>query len=136
MKNESDLRAWLRNSWSEENPPLTWIEAAVGGTFGAPDVLVPLGGSKFLPLELKFWKPYKKVAMHVSIRVPQRRWHRMALRKGSRSAFLVATEYDEGPYLFPAEKVLKKQFVLPPVRGPVFCADDIVKLALSEEFWK
>ena len=84
LNSESDLRAWLRRAWDKGGPPLAWTEAAPGGTDGAPDVSLPMGNGWWLPVELKHWAR-EKIAMRVS----QRRFHRLALEGGAKTAFLV-----------------------------------------------
>ncbi len=88
------LRGRLRLEWpGEEFGALCWVEAARGGSVGAPDVFLPLGGpSGYLPLELKGWKtqhvrpPIGRVQFYA--RPSQRRFHRLAALAGQRTAFL------------------------------------------------
>lgn len=89
MAQEGVLRRKLRDSWcSGLHGELVWVEAAHGGTVGAPDVFVPVGMKRgYLPLELKWWKAYDDL-IEFSVRPSQLRFHRLAYEAGQRTAFL------------------------------------------------
>jgi hypothetical protein len=91
IKSESDLRRWLRENWDEETwGLLTWIEAASGGTPGAPDVMIPTQNFGMIPVELKVYGrgTTKKERMHVEIRPAQKRYHKLLRKKKLKSCFL------------------------------------------------
>lgn len=85
---EDWLRAWLRGGWREIKPSLPdliWVEAARGGTPGAPDVFVPVRKfGAYVPLELKAWSHRERFVA----RPAQIRLHDRAAAAGLRSAFL------------------------------------------------
>lgn len=102
IQSESDLRAWLRAEWHEKLwGPLIWVEAAMGGTDGAPDVFVPIPGQGFVAVELKYW-PLKSFwskkktnfglpaprVIQPKMRASQRRLHRLIGLTGYRSVVL------------------------------------------------
>jgi hypothetical protein len=83
ISSEAGLRKWLRREWRPEWGPLIWVEAARGGTVGAPDVFVPIPGYGYVPVELKYWPDWKP-----KMRPAQRRLHTMIGATGFRSAVL------------------------------------------------
>lgn len=103
LRTEKDVRAWLKAVCGEKS--LTWIEAASGGTHGAPDCLLALRAEDaalfrtwtlrkgvLLPIELKFGKLLGKLpALQVSakMRPAQAVWHREAALNGVPSFVLV-----------------------------------------------
>lgn len=94
IASESDLRAWLRSQWrSDLWGPLIWVEAARGGTVGAPDVLMPIYGVGWVPVELKYWRSklitdgfVNRIIVDVKMRPAQRRLHLLAGLSGQKSA--------------------------------------------------
>lgn len=87
MAEESALRTELRNNWRGPGE-LIWVEAARGGSVGAPDVFIPLGTKRgYLPLELKWWNIHGGL-IEFSARPSQRRFHRLAYDAGQRTAFM------------------------------------------------
>jgi hypothetical protein len=84
---EGYLRFRLREEWL--GPPLVWVEAARGGSDGAPDVFVPMLGLNFIPVELKKWLADKNGIVKVEARPSQRRFHRLSLERGMKTFVLV-----------------------------------------------
>ena len=83
---EGWLRDWLRDGWTGMSD-LVWVEAARGGTAGAPDVFVPVG-ELYLPVELKAWLATDAGRVVFTARPAQRRFHVRAAMAGHRTAFL------------------------------------------------
>jgi len=93
IQNESDLRAWLRAGWQDNRwGPLIWIEAAQGGTDGAPDVIIPTERFGLIPVELKVYGrgTTKSEKWSVQVRPPQKRIHKLLYECGQKSAFVAA----------------------------------------------
>jgi hypothetical protein len=91
VESEAELRAWLRAGWEEaRHAPLIWVEAARGGTNGAPDVFVPTKSYGYIPVELKFWKTGVRGKVSPTMRPAQRRLHKMVRFGNQRSAILAA----------------------------------------------
>jgi hypothetical protein len=89
------LRGRVRKEWPERRfGELIWVEAARGGTVGAPDVNLPLGvGHGYLPVELKAWETnagdmLRRGYVQFVARPSQRHFHRLAALSGNRTAFL------------------------------------------------
>lgn len=89
MADERALRLWLREEWpAQKFGELIWTEAAHGGTVGAPDVAVPLGGAAgYCPVELKWWHTTPG-HVHMTSRPAQKRLHLLAHARGCRTAYL------------------------------------------------
>lgn len=135
-QSENALRAWLRSY--DTLHELIWIEAARGGTPGAPDVFLPSGRS-YIPVELKHWRRAAKGAPKVliEIRPAQARVHSMAHTRGRRTAVLF-TDGDE-VYLTPGTvAAMSKKWVA--LKVPYFhCVsdmDDILYLLGNDKFWR
>lgn len=110
-----EVRKILREGWRGPGE-LCWVEAARGGTVGAPDVFVPLGLRRgYLPLELKWWEMLNG-NVEYRVRPAQRRFHRLAAEARQRTAFLARLSTGE-LVLLPGER-------LPPTSGD---ADDLAK---------
>lgn len=78
-KSEKQAREWFADWYkrgdSKGKPGLTWIEFALGGSPGAPDVLVPVGG-KLVACELKVGEfRGSDGALLVKFRPAQINWH-------------------------------------------------------------
>lgn len=87
MADEGGLREALREGWRGPGE-LIWVEAARGGTVGAPDVFVPLGRRRgYLPLELKWWDVMDGKVIFAA-RPSQKRFHILAHEAKQRSAFM------------------------------------------------
>lgn len=92
---EKDLRRLLRESAAKAAAyPLTWVEPGLGGSFGAPDVLVPYGALLF-PLELKIGSRTRTGTFNLHLRPAQISWHRRMASSGIMSAVLAAFETTE-----------------------------------------
>ncbi len=104
MKNESDLRTWLKRAAikSDASNRITWIEAAPGGTFGMADCLIAVdselcrsnrlpgnGEGYLLPCELKVVKPASGNLYRADVRPAQVLWHETMAKLGIRTIFLV-----------------------------------------------
>lgn len=103
MKSEKDLRKWLREAWVRPDcggGELCWVEAAHGGTDGAPDVFIPLPTGWWCGLELKYWP-----MLQFKARPAQARFHRFAAEAKIRTAFLVLNR-EERVFLVSGEKVI------------------------------
>ncbi len=103
LKTEKDLRAWLKAVCGTKH--LTWIEAASGGTHGAPDCLLALRADDaelfkawslrkglLLPIELKAGKiagSTGKFVITAKMRPAQVVWHTEAASQGVPSFVLV-----------------------------------------------
>ena len=88
MLSESDLRRWLKDAWNGSH--MDWIEPAIGGTVGYPDVILALESKLIpgsIPVELKVAE--LKPGWMFRVRPSQIRWHEMNHRAGKRSAFLI-----------------------------------------------
>jgi hypothetical protein len=89
IKSETDLRDWLK----EHCPSLInlqWVEPGLyGSTIGAGDVIMKRDGVK-IDLELKHLDHTRK-GTRFDIRPAQRRFHRMSMKRGAKTA-LLATE--------------------------------------------
>lgn len=102
IQDENGVRRWLREAWlSDLWGPLIWVEAARGGTVGAPDVFVPVPGAGYIPVELKCWlrqdirrEPWK-VRIPVHMRAAQRRLHSLIGAAGYRSVVLAYIGFGE-----------------------------------------
>lgn len=93
IASESDLRVWLREGWQEGRwGPLIWIEAARGGTDGAPDVIIPTPTFGLIAVELKVYGrgDTKSEKYHLDVRPPQKRIHKLLYESHQRSAFCAA----------------------------------------------
>lgn len=134
LKNESELRGWLREVWGKERAPLMWSEAALGGTFGAPDVLVPLGGLEYLPLELKHWRIVAPNIIQVKMKRTQTRLHSALAERGARSAFLFILEAGP-PRIVPASAVIRAERISNHECFSVLSAEDLVSIVRWEKFW-
>jgi hypothetical protein len=88
---EKDLRAWLRNVWSNGKTcaALNWIEPASGSSIGFPDVLIPVW-PVLIPCELKIAKRSAKNKYFSLVRPVQCRFHLMMKAHDFFSCFLVA----------------------------------------------
>lgn len=106
IESEADFRGWLRRAWLDDLwGPLIWVEAARGGTVGAPDVFVPVPGSGYVAVELKFWpRKAKRGArsvlerwepIRIEMRPAQRRLHSLIGVAGYRSAVLAYIGFGE-----------------------------------------
>lgn len=125
FESESDLRRWLRENWLPDVwGPLVWVEAAPGGTVGAPDVYLPYTDGS-IAVELKHWEYSSRGKLHYNVRPSQKRMHRLLSSKKIPSAFLVSTSrqevyavpgfafaklpmYDNGPGVTDVMRVLRK----------------------------
>lgn len=146
IESESDLRRWLRDGWDGVCwGPLIWVEAARGGTVGAPDVFVPDTGlsdwpkTGFIPVELKYWprvRPLKKIhPMHAlpTMRASQRRLHIQMEAAGLRSAVLAYIGFGE----FALERgglISKATYAFP--RIGIKTVEDFRLFLLSDFFWE
>src|SRR5215207_806401 len=83
---ESDLRIWLRRNWLGVLPD--WVEYAIGGTVGLPDVYLPVEG-RSIPVELKVAHMLVDGSWTFHVRPSQIRWHEKTYRAGRRSAFMI-----------------------------------------------
>lgn len=95
IKNERDLRRWLRLNWPGK---IEWIEPARGATIGKADVELIWQHSR-TPVELKYWRAYKRGGLKASLRPAQYRYHRMMLKAGIASYILFAYESPVGVFL-------------------------------------
>jgi hypothetical protein len=86
-----ELRKWA-SEWGQSKAwrslPLTWVEAAAGGTFGCADVFVPCG-YRLVPIELKVGKWNKHGDLETEIRPAQKRWHVLHSRAFIPTLFLI-----------------------------------------------
>lgn len=107
MRNENELRDWVRKWWDGF---MVWREPRRGIGEGAPDVdlLLPPdramggGGASLLPVELKIWKPGRKV-----VRPSQISWHREAALHQLLTAFIVVwpLHHPDTPFIIPGSLV-------------------------------
>lgn len=115
ISSEDDLRDWLRSAWIERIwGPLIWVEAARGGTVGAPDVFVPVPRFGYIPVELKHWprksltRKAKRVLVggesftvnepvypKIEMRRAQKRLHKLIHNANHKSAVLASIGFKE-----------------------------------------
>lgn len=94
-KSETHAREWFTDWWKRGarggKPGLTWIEFALGGSPGAPDVLVPIEG-KLVACELKLGE-FRGTdgAMLVKFRPSQINWHTEMAAGGVKTYAFIAT---------------------------------------------
>lgn len=94
FENEADLRRWLREGWQEGRwGPLIWVEAARGGTDGAPDVFIPTNRFGYLPTELKAFGrgKTKSERERIEIRPAQKRLHKL-IKETNRKSIMLAVD--------------------------------------------
>lgn len=135
---ESDLRQWLRAGWKTKPEPV-WIEAARGGSVGAPDVFLPLDGKDcWLPVELKCWDGDGGNRIEFSARPSQRRFHLLAAQARKRTAFLALVRGDGLHYVtLPGEFMPRNGWrVCPRALVPVESVQELAKVYNSDKFWK
>jgi hypothetical protein len=114
---EQELRDWVRKAFRGE---VEWIAHGRGGTVGLADCLIVIDAKGAqLPLELKVWE-LKTRGLCCKIRPVQRRYHIMASRNGTRTAFLVAIPSTADPdtfglYMFSGKRTPLRDYPSPVV---------------------
>lgn len=132
---EGTVRSWLRDGWDEDRwGDLVWVEAARGGTSGAPDVFVPIASLGYVPVELKDWEAPPRGVVRFKARPAQRRFHRRAAISGHRTAFLarVGTRIMA---LRGASLPVEERPKVPPTMTPLENAAQLRRLFHSDLFW-
>lgn len=88
ISSENDLRDWLKDLSGEmKGVTFQWVEPGLyGSTTGAADVIMKLDHQK-VDVELKYLYKTAK-GIKYTLRPAQRRYHRMGMFRGSRSALL------------------------------------------------
>lgn len=135
---EKELRRWLAARWPREAAPLTWVEPRSGGTFGAPDVFLPIEG-RLVGVELKVGRAEAKGdrwRVRIKVRPAQKLWHSSMARKGIESWFLVAAGSGDrvSIVLVDPELAIKDDFHMDVVGGESIIVADLyqrVKYALE-----
>lgn len=99
IKNEDDLREWLR----EQAPiiidvELQWVEPAMGSSVGSADVIMKRRGVK-IDVELKYLERTRK-GTKFTVRPAQRRFHHMSMKRGGKTCLLAVEKCDDGNSLF------------------------------------
>jgi hypothetical protein len=88
IASESDLREWIKDLSGHMNGvKLQWVEPSLyGSSVGAADVIMKFEHQK-VDVELKYLYKTSK-GIKYTLRPAQRRYHRMGMFKGNRSALL------------------------------------------------
>lgn len=140
MADENQLRRDLRFGWDAKKfGELIWVEHARGGTVGAPDVMVPLGGKNgYCPVELKWWEVLEGGIIAMTARPAQKRFHLLAWRAGQRSAYLA--ELSSGDYVLLPGHRLELETVIERIENRRWMQflqlRNLKSLLLDENFWK
>lgn len=137
MAEESALRTELRDNWRGPGE-LIWVEAARGGSVGAPDVFVPLGTKRgYLPLELKWWNVVGGM-VDFAARPSQRRFHRLAYDAGQRTAFMAMLSTGD-IVLLPGSKIPRgEEFTVMAIEWFRFLPgiEKLREALIDEAFWR
>jgi hypothetical protein len=130
IKNEPDLREWLRTHIKEceGRVKIEWVEPNLyGSSIGAPDCKLN-SEDKTIGLELKFLNMTRK-GIKWLVRPGQRRWHRMHAIKGGRSALLACIAGKNDIILVRGDHVPLRNYSIDPNSG--VAGDDFITNNLS-----
>jgi hypothetical protein len=123
IKNEDDLRAWLREHNKFMNGvSLQWVEGSTihGSNVGAADVIMKYGDMK-VDVELKYLDR-TRYGLKYTLRPSQRRFHRISMMKGGRTALLAVENGNKQMFLMRGDHVPRRYYVDDPDSG---CAQEI-----------
>jgi hypothetical protein len=116
MRNESELRSWLKHAMDSDR--LFWIEHGAGGTLGLPDVLIA-SHSQLVPVELKVGKVSGEGIWQPELRAAQINTMRRMSEWGVWSYVLVGSIEDSSVWITNSRNIYKAQFEAMGKQSPV-----------------
>ena len=129
---ESQLRSLMREWWPKT---AIWVEAARGGTVGAPDCFIPVKRN-YIPVELKCWELKAKSSVVLcQLRPSQYRFHMLAHAAGLKTAVLFSAGYHI--YVIPGWLVPLDKLDINKCEGlyRVASRQGLIHIFSDEEFW-
>jgi hypothetical protein len=118
IRNEDDLRAWLRaNGKHIGDVAFQFVEPSplLGSAIGAADIIMKLGDVK-VDIELKYLH-LKQRGIKFTLRPSQRRFHHSSMRHGGKTALLFALHLPKTMFIIRGDHIPLRDYAIDPDSG-------------------